>query len=123
MAEVKEYSGPLRSVIEKGLYEQLVTVCGDEVLMHVSKVHEEQAVNDATAGVALMDRDYEKWVQRLARCVTRINGTVLPSVQEALSFFRSLSQPHVEEYVAAYDKLAMEVRKRFTSSLQEVKNS
>ena len=123
MAEVKEYVGPLRSVVEKGQYEKVVTVCGDEVLLHIAKVHEEQAVNDATSNVPLLDRDYEKWVQRLSRCVTRVNGHVFPSVQDSMLFFKSLTQPHIEEYVTTYDKMVDEVRKRFSSNLQEIKNS
>lgn len=118
----KEYAGPLRSVIEKGQYEQLVTVCGDEVLMHVAKVHEEQAVNTATANVPLLDRDYERWVARLSRCTTRINSHVFPSVEEAMAFFKNLTQPHIEEYVGAYSKMIDEVRNRFVTKVAEVKN-
>ena len=117
-----EYAGPLRSVVERGQYELPVTVCGDEVLMHVSKVHEEQAVNAATAGAPLLDRDYERWLYRLARVCTRINGHVFPSVDDALAFFKSLTQPHIEEYVDAYSNMQTEVRSRLGQKMAEIKN-
>src|SRR5579883_3147761 len=120
--EVKEYAGPLRAVVEKGQYESLVKVAGDEVLMHVAKVHEEQAINTATAGVNLLDREYERWVHRLARVVTRVNGSVFPSVDEALAFMRNLSQPHFEGYVEEYSKLVSDIRLKLAQKVVEVKN-
>jgi len=122
MEKVVEYSGPLRSVIEKGTFEDKRIVCGDELLLHVAKVHEEKAVNEATAMVPLLDREYERWVHRMARVVTRINGHVFPSVQEAYSFFRSLTQPHMEEFVKAYSTMIEESKNKLGVMVQEVKN-
>jgi hypothetical protein len=119
---VQEYVGPLKSVIEKGQYEQEIEVCGDKVLLHLARVREEQAVNTATAHVPLLDRDYERWVARLARVVTRVNGHVFPTVDESTAFFVGLTQPHIEEYVGAYNKMLQEVTSRLASKAQEIKN-
>lgn len=118
-----EYAGPLREVIEKGQYEMSLKVCGDDVLMHIAKVKEEQAINVSVADVPLLDRDYERWIQRLSHTVTRISSHVFPTQPEALAFFKELSQPHVEEYVSAYTKLVEGTRKKLGLELQEVKNS
>lgn len=118
----EEYAGPLRSVIDKGQYELPVMVCGDEVLMHVSRVKEERAVNAATANIPILDRDYEKWVHRLARVCTRINGKVFSSPDDALKFFDDMAQPQIEEYVMAYSNMVTEVRDRLAVKVQEIKN-
>lgn len=118
-----EYSGPLKSVIEKGLLEKVVPVCGDEVLMHIAKVSDEQAVNAATSNTPFLDREYERWVHRMARVVTRINGHVFPSVEDALGFFKALSQPHMEEFVTAYSKMTKEIQAKLVPMAQEIKNS
>jgi len=117
-----EYQGPLRSVVEKGLHEEVTVVAGDKILMHVETGAEIKEVNTLLANVDIMSREEERWYLRLARCVTRVNDHVFPSQKEADEFFRALSQPHMELYLQAYSKYVQAVVSKLQPQAAELKN-
>jgi hypothetical protein len=119
---MKGGKNPLEAVILKGRLEDEVEVAGDKVLFHITTVTEEQEINKATESAPLLDRDYERWIQRLSWAVTRINEHIFEDQKEALDFFKQLSQPHVEAFVEAYGKLFKQVNENLGTTVQEVKN-
>jgi hypothetical protein len=112
----------LKSILDRGFYEEEVLIGQDKVLIHKLTKGEKVSASEASGSADLITREHKREIEILAHAVSQINGVKFKNHQEAVNFFFALDEDVFEVWYELYNGLQAKTKEAVLALRESLKN-